>query len=157
MGLPLPTHKLISRVAALRGQSISDTLYTIFREELRRQEDPDEWALAPTPFVVKPTYTEAGCRVQVRHPNLPTLILSHREASDLAEAIHTGADGTNPHFKLKTTEGAHNVKIMIGGRYVALVVDGENAPVIRPAAIDLAEALIAASVHAGPLPKGGPI
>ena len=156
MALPLPTHKLVSRVAALRGQSISDALYTIFREELRRQADGTAWALAPAPFSIKPTYLDTGCGVLVWHPHVATLVLTRSEASELADAIHTAARGTNPRFRMKTEEAGRNVKVILGGRYVGLSVDGEAATMTFPTAIDVADALISASVHAGPIPTGEP-
>lgn len=152
MALPLPTHKLVSRIAALRGQSISDALYTVFREELRRRQDGTPWALCPAPFSIKPTYLETGCGVLVWHPQIESLILNRREATDLAEAIAAAAVGTNPRFKLKTEVNGRNVRVILGGRYVGLSVDGESATMTFPTAIDVADALKSASVHAGPIP-----
>lgn len=157
MALSLPTHKLVSRVAALRGQSISDALYTLFREELLRQEDGVAWALAPAPFSIKPTYIEGGCGVLVWHPDIATLILNRDEANELAQAIHAAASGAKARCKLKTEVDAHNVRIVAGGRHVGLSVDGEAATMTFPIAIDVADALISASVHAGPIPEGGPV
>lgn len=157
INLPLPTHKLITRVAALRGMSMSDTLYAVFRAELRRQEEGDAWALAPEPFSIKPTYVETGCRVLVWNPFLPTMMLNREEASALAEAIHTAAEGTSPDFRLLTERDSHRVTLTRGGHHVSLNVDGDSFPMTRPTAIDVADALISASVHAGPTPKGGPV
>lgn len=157
MALPLSTHKLVSRVAALRGQTISDALYTLFREELRRQEDGVAWALAPAPFSIKPTYTDNGCEVLLWHPSIPSLILTRKEASDLAEAIHDAASGVSTSLKIRTQTRRHNVRVIRNGRCILLNVDGENAPITYPAAIDVADALISASVHAGPIPEGGPV
>lgn len=155
--LPLPTHKLVSRVAALRGQSLGEALYVVFREELRRQEDGDAWALAPEPFTIKPTYTANGCEVLISHPMIPTLILTSEEAADFAQAILSAASGIHPRFRMKTETGGHVVKVARGGRCVMLTVDGDSAPMIAPTATDVADALISASGHAGPLPEGGPI
>ncbi len=156
MCLPLPTHKLISRVAALRGQSLSEALYVVFREELRRHDEGDAWALAPAPFSIKPTYTDNGREVLLWHPATPMLVLTRKEASDLAEAIHSAVEGAIPTFKLRTATRGHNVRVTRGGSYVLLSVDGDNASMIPPTATDIAEALISASVHAGPIPEGGP-
>lgn len=162
MGLPLPTHKLISRVAALRGQSMSDALYVVFREELLRQETGDAWALAPSPFSIKPTYTDRGCEVLLWHPAIPTVTLNRKEASKLAEAIHRAAeanaatDGPISSFKLKAEAQGFNVKVTRGGRCIHLSVNGDNANMIAPTAIDVADALISASVDAGPIPTGAP-
>lgn len=154
--LPLPTHKLISRVAALRGQSLGESLYVVFREELRRQEGGERWALAPEPFSVKPTYAANGCEVLMAHPMIPALILTSEEANGLAQAILSAASGVRPRFRLKTATEGHVVKVARGGRCVMLTVDGDSAPMIAPTATDVADALISASVHAGPIPTGGP-
>lgn len=154
INLPLPTHNLISRVAIMRGMSMSDALYVVFREELRRQEDGDAWALAPSPFSIKPTYEEE-CRVLVWNPFLPHLKLNRREASDLAEAIHTAVAGETPDFRMVTERDSRRVTISRGGYHVSLCVDGESFAMIRPVATDVADALISASVHAGPYGKGG--
>lgn len=163
MCLPLPTHKLVSRVAALRGQSMSETLYVVFREELRRQETGDAWAFAPAPFTIKPVYTEMGCEVLLSHPFIPSLILNRKEASDLAEAIHAAAEAVRTSasrrvfgFHLNPEASGHDVKVSRGGRSVLLTVNGNNASMIPASAIDVADALISASVHAGPIKMGGP-
>lgn len=153
MSLPHPTHNLISRVAGLRDLSMSDALYVVFREELRRQEDGDAWAFAPSPFSIKPTYEEDACRVLIWNPWLPTLKLNRREASDLAEAIHTAVEGTTPDFDLVTERDGCRVTITRGGHHVSLHVDGKSYPMVRPLASDVADAIISASVHAGPLAR----
>lgn len=152
--LPLPTHKLITRVAARRGQSMSDAIYVVFRDELRRLGDGDPWENAPAPFTVKPTYLEDACAVLIRHPNLPPLILTADEATSLGRALHTAATKTLPRSNLTTEIGGNAVSVMIAGFHVALIVDGKSAPMIYPAVPDLADALIGASTVAGPLPKG---
>ena len=156
MSLPLPTHNLISRVAIMRGMSMSDALYVVFREELRRQEEGDAWALAPSPFSIKPTYEEGHCRVLVWNPFLPHLKLNRREASDLAEAIHTAVSGETPGFRIVTECDSRRVSISRGGFHSSLHVDDDSYPMPRPVATDVADALISASVHAGPLKMGGP-
>lgn len=157
MCLPLPTYKLVNRIAALRGQTLSDALYTVFREELYRVEDGEAWALAPAPFSIKPTYTDTGCGVLFWHPAVDTLILNRREATDIAEAIRATVDGSKSAFILRTASRDRNVKVSHGGRYVAISINGDTVTMIFPTAIDVADALISASVHAGPIPEGGSV
>lgn len=157
MSLPLPTHKLVSRVAALRGVAMSDVVYAVFRDELRRQESGDAWALAPEPFSIKPTYEDGECLVLVWNPLLPTLKLNRREASDIAVAIHSAVEGTPIGPKVMTAIGGHRVAVTRGGQHISLCVDYERFSMVRPVAADVADALISASVHAGPIPAGKPI
>jgi len=154
--LPLPTHKLVSRVAGLRGMTMSDTVYAVFRDELRRQGEGKGWEIAPDPFVVKPTYDEAGCVVLLWHPVLPSLKLSRAEARGLAEGLRRAVDGLSLEGEIETESGPHCITITRGGHHVGLHVDGDHVAMVRPVASDVADALIAASVHAGPIPTGGP-
>jgi len=156
IGLPHPTHKLIARIAALKGQSMTDAMYLIFRDELARLETGDAWASAPAPFSIKPTYTDKGCEVLLWHPATPTVILNRKEASAIAEAIHLAVEGVQTVFGLRTETGDVNVRVIHSGRSILLSVNGDHATMILPAATDVADALISASVHAGPLPEGGP-
>lgn len=157
MCLSLPTHKLISRVAASRGLTLSDTVYAVFRDELRLQEDGNAWQLAPEPFVVRPTYEEGECLVLLWHPFLPTVKLARREATALADALRVAADGDTPEFELVSDTGKKLITLSRGGRHIGLHVDTDHVAMVRPVASDVADALISASVHAGPIPEGGPI
>lgn len=152
LGVPHPTHKLLSRVAMLRGESMSITLYSVLRDELRRQEDGEGWVFVPSPFSIKPTYFDTECAVLFWNPFLPTLTLTGPEAVCFAEALEAASNGvTQPDFEIVSARGGHRITLQRGGYHVAIHVDEHRCSIILPVAADLAVALDSASVHAGPL------
>lgn len=152
VSLPLPTHNLIKRVAALRGQAMSDTLYEVFRDELQRQEGADTWAFVPPPFSIKPTYLENECAVLLWHPLFDGVVLTKAEAVQVADAIQNAAnDKAKPTLALTTLHGSKSIHLSRGGYHIKVHVDDQSATMTRPVALDVVAALDSASVHAGPI------
>lgn len=153
LGIPEPTHKLLSRVSMIRGENMSVALYSILRDELQRQEAGEGWSFVPSPFSIKPTYFENECLVLFWNPFLPTLKLTGSEAVRFADALEAASNGVTPSgFEIITSYDGHRITIQRGGYHVMIHVDDERFAVILPVAADLALALDSASVHAGPLP-----
>ena len=156
MSLPAPTHRLIGRVALLRGMTMSDALYAVFRDELRRQDGGDARAFVPSPFSVKPIYLETECAVLLWNPFLPDVLLTGREACSLADALRAASDGTpQADFKLTTKVNGRQIKLSWGGSHVSLHVDDDSFPMVRLVAADVALALEAASAETGSIPGAG--
>ena len=150
--VPSPTHRLLKRVASIRGESMSDTLYTVLRDELQRQEGGDTWAFVPPPFSIKSTYLEHECAVLCWHPMFGGVILTKAEAVQLADALQRAVDGdAKPTLAMTTTHGDKAISLSRGGRHFKIHVGDQSATVTRPVAIDVVAALDSASVHAGPL------
>lgn len=146
------THRLLQRVASIRGESMSDTLYLVLRDELQRQEGGDTWAFVPPPFSIKPTYLEHECAVLFWHPMFGGVVLTKAEAVQLADALQRAVDSdVKPTLAMITTHSAKALSLSRGGRHFKIHVDDQSATVTRPVAIDVVAALDSASVHAGPL------
>lgn len=147
IALPKPTHRLVSHIAALRGMRATDTIYTVFREELARLEDGAAWEHVPSPWSIRPTYLERECAVLVWNPFLTPLKLRAAEAVALADALDHGGRAD-----LTTHHDARRIEVFKFGQGIRFKVDDDHVDLPLAIATDIGKALDSASVHAGLIP-----